>query len=217
MGKIPIFTKEQQVILDEVNNNSYLCKEFYFTGDTALSHIYLNHRYSDDLDFFTSRRFDPQTVITLLTEWSMRHKFTFISEFIEVVLRIQLSFGNNIVKLDFGYYPYKQLGKGTNYKNIIIDSLLDIAVNKLQTITRRTEVKDFVDLYFLLQKFSLWDLREGVKIKFNMDIEPLILGSDMLLVDEFEHLPKMIEPLTIKQLKSFIREQAQKLGRQAVK
>ena len=41
--------------------------------------------------------------------------------------------------------------------NLEIDSLLDIAVNKILTLSSRAEVKDFVDLYFLLQKFSLWD------------------------------------------------------------
>ena len=29
--------------------------DFYLTGDTALSRCYLNHRYSDDLDFFINQ------------------------------------------------------------------------------------------------------------------------------------------------------------------
>ncbi len=29
--------------------------EFYLTGGTALSRYYLNHRYSDDLDFFVNQ------------------------------------------------------------------------------------------------------------------------------------------------------------------
>ena len=28
--------------------------DFYLTGDTALSRAYLNHRYSDDMDFFVN-------------------------------------------------------------------------------------------------------------------------------------------------------------------
>ena len=28
--------------------------DFYLTGGTALSRCYLNHRYSDDLDFFVN-------------------------------------------------------------------------------------------------------------------------------------------------------------------
>ena len=32
--------------------------KFYLTGGTALSRFYLNHRYSEDLDFFTNRDTD---------------------------------------------------------------------------------------------------------------------------------------------------------------
>jgi hypothetical protein len=32
-----------------------LSVDFYLTGGTALSRAYLNHRYSDDLDFFVNR------------------------------------------------------------------------------------------------------------------------------------------------------------------
>ncbi|MEK7166442.1 MAG: nucleotidyl transferase AbiEii/AbiGii toxin family protein [Patescibacteria group bacterium] len=217
MGKMPDFTEEQQIILDEVNQNSFLKKEFYFTGGTVLSHLYYGHRYSEDLDFFSQKRFDPVVLTTLLTEWSRKHRFTFVSEFIEVVLRVKLYFGNQLLKVDFGYYPYSQLEATTNYKDIRVDSLLDIAVNKIQTVTRRTEVKDFVDLYYLLQKFSLWDLREGVRIKFGMDFDPLILGSDLLQVDAFEQLPRMIKPLSLKELKTYFRQQAEILGRTVTK
>jgi len=32
--------------------------DFYLTGGTALSRFYLNHRYSDDLDFFVHQKTD---------------------------------------------------------------------------------------------------------------------------------------------------------------
>jgi predicted nucleotidyltransferase component of viral defense system len=30
--------------------------DFYLTGGTALSRVYLNHRYSDDLDLFVNQK-----------------------------------------------------------------------------------------------------------------------------------------------------------------
>lgn len=48
MGKI-ILTPKQQVILDEVKNTPFLTENFYFTGGTALSSVYLHHRLSEDL------------------------------------------------------------------------------------------------------------------------------------------------------------------------
>ena len=61
MGQIQILTKEQQTILSEVGKESFFTN-FYFTGGTALSAFYLQHRYSEDLDFFSEETFDTQIV-----------------------------------------------------------------------------------------------------------------------------------------------------------
>ena len=37
--------------------------DFYLTGGTALSRFYLNHRYSDDLDFFVNQKDDFLAVV----------------------------------------------------------------------------------------------------------------------------------------------------------
>jgi len=129
-----------------------------------------------------------------------------------------LKFKNNEnLKLDFGFYPYPRVKKGLNYSGIIVDSLFDIAINKLTTINQRSSIKDFVDLYFLLDKFTIWDLIEGVKVKFRMELEPWILGSDLgYVVKDFQTLPKMIKPLTLVELKNFFRKKAEELGKKAV-
>jgi len=212
MGKIPFLTREQKIILDEVAHNDFLRERFYFTGGTALSLAYLKHRYSEDLDFFSERDFDDNIVTAILTKWSRKHKFTYVSEFVEVVLICTLRFDKAILKIDFGHYPYQKLEKGGEYRGLYLDSMFDIAANKVHAITRRAQVKDFVDLYFLLQKYSVWDLIEAVRIKFNSKLEPLILASDLLTVDDFDQLPRMTIPLTLHEMKRFFRLQAQKLG-----
>ncbi len=217
MGKISLITKEQQSILDEVKQNDSLTSQFYFTGGTALSVVYFQHRYSEDLDFFSSTKFEQQQVFAYIEEWSKNHHFTFTARFVEVVYIFHLTFPNKIpLKVDFGYYPYKRVEKGTKIDALEVDSLTDIAVNKLFTISQRSEVKDFVDLYFLLQKFSLWDLVYGVKVKFNISIEPFLLSADLLKVEDFDYLPKMIKPLTLKTLKEFFREKAKEIGRKSI-
>ena len=52
------FTPLQKFIFDEFSQNPKLNKQFYFTGGTALSAIYLHHRESEDLDFFSESDFD---------------------------------------------------------------------------------------------------------------------------------------------------------------
>lgn len=217
MGEISNLTKEQKIILDEVRQIPFFKDQFYFTGGTALSSAYLNHRHSEDLDFFTEKKFNEQIIFTLMTDLSKKHNFSFQSRFVEVVYIFNLTFPDKTeLKVDFSYYPYKRIKKDQLINEITIDSLTDIAVNKLLTITQRTDVKDFVDLYFLLQTFAIWDLIEGVKIKFGLKLEPFLLSADFLKAENFDYLPKMIKPLSLEELKSFFRQKAKELASRAV-
>lgn len=217
MGKIN-FTPKQQIIFEEVKGSNFLKQNFYFTGGTALSAVYLHHRLSDDLDFFSENKFDTLAILNLITEWSKKHKFTIESQELEVVRIFLLQFTDKEkLKVDFGYYPYKRLQKGKPVDSVEVDSLFDIAVNKLQTIHQRADAKDFVDLYFLLKKFTIWDLIEGVRVKFMMDLDSYTIGADCLKMDILEKLPTMLIPLKIGELKDFYRDLAKKLGTKAVK
>ena len=216
MGKIQVLTKEQQIILAEVRMNFFF-QQFYFTGGTALSASYLQHRYSEDLDFFTEKEFDSRALFTVVDLWSRQHDFTFTSEFLQVVHIFFLTFKNNEkIKVDFGFYPYKRIEEGRIVNGMRTDSLTDIAVNKLLTLTQRSSIKDFVDLYFLLQTFTIWDLIEGVQVKFKRQLEPFIVASDFLKVEDFDYLPKMIKPLTLHELKTFFTQRAKELGKKSI-
>lgn len=217
MGKIPILTKEQEIILGEITKISFFKKNFYFTGGTALSAFYLQHRLSEDLDFFSEKKFDNQIILTLMQELSQKLKFEIQSNFNEVVYIFNLRFNNGAkLKVDFGYYPYKKIAaERLIFEDFKLDSLRDIATNKLLTISQRTDIKDFVDLYFLLNEFTVWDLIDGIKFKFRIKIEPFIVAGDFLKIEGFEVLPKMIKPLKLEELKDFFRDKAKKLGRVA--
>lgn len=213
MGSPQLLTKEQKTVLDEVRQNKFLQKNFYFTGGTALSSLYLRHRYSDDLDFFSSQKFDTQTIFAIMQEWSQKHKFTFQSRLTDVMYTFDLSFGKELsVKIDFAYYPCRRLETGQSVDGVEVDSLIDIAVNKLVVVSQRSNVKDFVDLYYLLDKFSVWDLMEGVRVKFNIKTEPFLLAVDFLKVEDFDFLPRMIKPLTLEELKGFFAQKAKEIG-----
>jgi len=219
MGKVHILTENQKFILEGINQSDYLRNRFYFTGGTVLSEYYLQHRYSDDLDFFCKERFENKVIFALMSDWSKKYKFTFTSRFAEVVYRFDLKCKDESnFKVDFGYYPYSQIEKGKVIKGVLTDSLRDIATNKLITINQRTDVKDFVDLYFLLKNYyTIWDLFYSAEVKFkNMDLDVELIAMDMLKIEDFILLPKMIKPLTLDQLKSFFRELAKKLGKKVV-
>ncbi len=217
MGKVA-FTPKQQIIFDEISNSSFIKQNFYFTGGTALSAVYLNHRLSEDLDFFSEKKFDTLDILNLMTEWGEKHRFKIESEERTVVRIFILEFPDKEkLKVDFGYYPYKRLSPGNVIDEVEIDSLLDIAVNKLQTIHQRDEVKDFIDLYFLLKTFTVWDLIEGVRVKFKIELDPYTISADCFKAEKFNYLPNMLVPLDLSDLKNFYKELAKKLCSSVVK
>lgn len=217
MGQNSVLTERQKIILAEIGQNKELRQRFYFSGGTALSEIYLKHRYSDDLDFFTPDKFETQGIFIFLNILSEKHQFSIQTQFIDPVYICNLSFNKGeSIKLDFGFYPFKQLKKGNVFLGLLVDSLFDLAVNKVLSITQRTEVKDFVDLYFLLEKFAVSELIEGVKIKFNTEIDPLLLASHFIMADDFDFLPRMIRSLDLGTLKKFFISQAKSLGLNSV-
>lgn len=216
MGKVDYLTQKQSLIFKEVTNDEFFRSNFYFTGGTALSAFYLHHRESDDLDFFSEENFDSQIVIAKVNSWAKKYSFEFDLRQVENVNVFILEFSDKEeTKVDFVTHPYKRIEKGKIVNNFTIDSLADIATNKLLTINQRTEVKDFVDLYFLLKTYTIWDLMEGLRIKFRIKTEPFLIASDFTKVEEFDLLPKMLVPLEISELKKFFKQKATDLAKRA--
>lgn len=216
MGKIT-FTPLQRSIFEKITKHPLLPRTFYFTGGTALSAVYLHHRESEDLDFFSEKDFSDEQIADMVDDIALSLKATsrftkkYRSRIFELVKNNKV-----LTKIDFVYHAYNRLEKGIEIEGFPVDSLRDIATNKLLTVNQRTEVKDFVDLYFLLKDFTIWDLLYAVKAKYNMEIDIILVGGDFLKVAEFSYLPKMIKPLTLEELKSFFRQKAKEIGRRAV-
>lgn len=213
MGKVTL-TPTQERILTIIAAEPYFPKTFYLTGGTALSAFYYHHRESEDIDLFTAKPYDQEFIRTWMQNAKTKHhwKLTYAQVFERQTYEI--SWKNHVGKIEFVYYPHRPLAPGTLlYDGIPIDSKPDIATNKLLTITQRTAVKDFVDLYFLLQKdFSWWDLMHGIERKFGMEIEKVYLSSLLLKVEAFDALPIMKKKLTLATLKTFFLAEAKKLA-----
>jgi hypothetical protein len=67
------------------------------------------------------------------------------------------------VKVTVFSYFYKNHFTVQKYKNLKIRDLKDIAVSKAFTIGRREELKDYIDLYFILKEKVL-SLDEMIKL-----------------------------------------------------
>lgn len=208
-----ILTPIQLDTLDVIKASPFITDNFYFSGGTALSEYYLQHRYSEDLDFFSEQDFNEESVLAVVQKISQKlgapcNAFNVESTYI---YNFRLPDGT-VLKTDFSYYPYKPLGDFTIDGKLKISSKLDIAVNKSLVVGQRTDVKDFVDLYFLLEEYAILDLLHEANRKFHRDYDMMFLASDFTKAKSFKFLPRMIKPLTLDQLQAFYTDWSQKLG-----
>lgn len=213
------FTPIQKLFLTTLLKDSYIRDTFYLTGGTALSACYLNHRMSEDIDLFSAHPLDEPRVVRSISQrlGPMVKSIDYVH--IQDRLAYTITFPKKQkLKVDIVYYPYELLeASGEKYQGLAIDSLADIGVNKLMTLSQRTTAKDYVDLYYILKKYTMWDLREGVAHKFRMDIEPLFASSLYSDVVQLETLPIMTKKLSLVTLKKFFLAEAKKLAMTMVK
>jgi len=202
-----ILTTDQKKVLDLVAEKSDISKVFYLTGGTALAEFYLHHRYSDDLDFFTSQEDFPQFEIEKFAQ--VIKEEVSANDIIYRRLHDRRIFffkkGNEELKIEFTYYPFAQIGKGQDINGLRVDSLEDMSANKVMALFDRIEPKDFVDIYFIIQNagISLEQILANVNKKFQFSFEPLTLGSEFAKVRTIKELPRMKIPLSLDELKKF--------------
>jgi hypothetical protein len=183
-----------------------LTENFYLTGGTALALSY-GHRKSDDLDFFSRERFSPATLQTGL-EGPFRFRLRVHSE---GTLHCEL----NKVNVSFLYYPYPVLRRLLNYKGVAVSHPLDVALTKITAIAQRGSRRDFVDLYWACHKgltlpllFKRFPEKYG---KTNYSPYHLIRSLVYFTDAEKEPMPKLLLPLSWRDVRQFIETEVRKL------
>ncbi len=218
--KHKMLTDNQLAFLKKIGESDFAARQFYLTGGTALSAFYLHHRYSEDLDFFSESEFDISEINVFLQTVKKGLGIQKID--------FQQSYNRNLfflrqkgktLKTEFTFFPFSRLEKGTREYGIVIDSLEDIAVNKLFTIYQRIKARDYIDLYCICRKksFSIEELMRKAKIKFDWHIDPLQLGTQFLKAKEAEDYPRMIDKVAKKDWQGFFETEAKKLKNDVVR
>ena len=166
-----ILSENQKNILEIISKDKDICDNFYLTGGTALAEFYLKHRLSEDLDFFSENEFEPQSISVFFEKIKKEAKIKkveFQQSFNRNLFFLDLSDGDKI-KTEFTYFPFERIEKKEKIGDLFVDSLLDIAVNKIFTIYQKPRSRDFIDLYFILKKdtdLNIDDLVKKAQIKF---------------------------------------------------
>lgn len=192
MGK-KIITLQQEKFLTFFASQPVLAKDFYFTGGTALSKFYLQHRLSEDLDFFSEKEFNPKEISPFLHQAQIAlgfKKIDYQQSFNRFIFHLIFS-PKMFLKTEFTYFPFSQIEKPKKKEGILVDSLIDIAVNKTFTIAQNPRGRDFFDLFLILRKrkWSIFDLLKKARIKFDWHLDWLQFGSQLLKVTELKDDP----------------------------
>ena len=167
---------------------SKIAKNFYLAGGTALA-IQLGHRESIDLDWFCQTDFSNRDIKDELSEMG---KFQLRNED-KGTIHGEL----DGVKITFLRYKYDQLYPFVSFEGINLADERDIAAMKLDAISTRGSKKDFFDLYFLLEKYSLPDLIEFFEKKFSHIIyNKLHILKSLAYFEDAENEP---EPMLLKE------------------
>jgi len=197
MGKT-ILTSHQFDVLEQAKKNPEITRWYYLTGGTALAEFYLHHRLSEDLDFFTRSQIND-TKIDAFFQAVKRplHIVTTTKQHIAGLFMYSLTFPDQtVLKADFNEYDFPQLEKGTHYGSLVVDSVFDIAVNKLYTILSRSKMRDFIDLYYCIQHegYGFDDLLLRVTDKFGVSFEDVAIARQLSYVTDLTDYPTMIVP-----------------------
>src|SRR3989338_5557668 len=214
MPNTDILTETQKLFLKLLGKQPF-SKKFYLSGGTALAGFYIPYRFSEDLDFFSEEEIQVDEITAFIQSIKSElgfESFDFNTSFNRNLFFLKLP--SETLKLEFTYYPFKQLDNSKEEFGVNIDSIEDIAVNKLFTIYQTPRSRDFMDLYMILKKyaFTIEDLIKKAKIKFDTHVDPLKLGTQFHLVIELKDYPNLIDKLEENEWQEFFKEEAKKLG-----
>jgi len=160
---------------------------FYLSGGTALSRGYLNHRYSDDLDFFV----DDNDHFEL---WSDRFIFTLsksknwnflVSQREERCTRLTLHQAEIDLKIDMINDVPSRIGEPWLHPILgRIDTAENILANKVTAVLDRDAPKDLADIWGLccMNHFSIQAAITGAQGKasgvFPVDLARVLFSAD---------------------------------------
>lgn len=172
-------------------------KELRLVGDTSLA-LQLGHRISIDLDLFGS--FDSSLPLEM-----------FLFDFENVNKtgsnRFMQFFEIDGVKVDFVNYNYPWLNEPLIEEGIKLASIEDIAAMKINAIINRGTKKDFIDIDFLLERYSLVQILELYQQKYGAKDYQIALRCLSYFEDaENETMPRMLVKKDWKTIKSDIIE-----------
>lgn len=172
---------QTRAVLEKIGQ-SPISNQFYLAGGTALA-FYLGHRKSIDLDFFSKEPFLNQKIkdrLPSLGQFKLDHEEegTIIGSL-------------DAVKVAFFKYTHPLLMPPNNYQGVSLASEQDIAAMKIDAVSSRGSKKDFIDIYFLLEKYLLDELIGFFERKYSeIQYNKLHILKSLIYFDDADQEPE---------------------------
>lgn len=185
-------------LLRQLQNIPFLSKT-RLVGGTSLA-LQIGHRKSIDIDLFGEIDCDHYELTDVLSDLG---KLAILKESKNIQV-YQL----NGVKLDIVNYKYPWIKPMLVEDNLRLADIEDIAAMKITAIIGRGTKKDFVDLAFLLDNFSMDEILDSYEKKYPEASRFMALKSIAYFDDaESEPMPFMLKEISWNNIKERILKQ----------
>jgi predicted nucleotidyltransferase component of viral defense system len=189
---------ETKSLLLELVDSAEFIEKYVLAGGTALS-LYLGHRKSEDLDFFTyDDSFDKKEIFEYVKRFQIKEILNQTDEQIDLLV--------NGVKITFFNSAWSFL-KPEKIEKFNLAKIESIAAMKVHTLFLRAKYRDYYDLYFLAKKYmSLTEIFESSKnilegINFKLFAIAIVYIDD-IEDDNIDHL-EPIAKISKTEIRSF--------------
>lgn len=184
-----ILSSDQTILLPLIDSFS---SSFCLIGGTAIA-VYIGHRRSIDFDLLTTEPLDANSIRNSIGT-SYKINSVFVDETHEYTIVV------DGIKCTFVRFPYHIEAREIWDTHIQLPDLLTLGAMKAFALGRRAKWKDYVDLYFIFQQYSLFDLvlkAENIfKTEFNEKLfrEQLAYHKDIDYTEAVDFMPSFVKP-----------------------
>lgn len=168
-------------------------------GGTSLALQY-GHRSSIDIDLFGDFSCSPEELLDLLQKYGHVH----VRKLAPTICLFEV----NGIHVDIVRYKYPWIDNVICEDTIRMASPKDIAAMKVNAVEGRGTKKDFIDIYFLLQHYSLEQILQFYREKYpEFSIFRALLSLTYFEDADPQMMPTMFENVSWENMKSYISKQ----------
>lgn len=187
-----------------------LSSDFYLTGGTALARFYFNHRESVDLDLFTNNsKIDFSQISFLANKIGLEMGLKVVQQvttgtFVQFIFEDE---AKSTLKVDLVKDIPVHFGETKQEGKVKIDSLENIGSNKITAIFGRTDHKDFIDLYYILNEteFTFDHLVSLAKQK-DLGLTDFYLANSINQLTTVNQMPVLLKSLDVEKYNEFYKK-----------